>query len=588
MSRRRGRPAAFGTEEQVPVTTSRVRPFPLRFTHVDERGDRLTVDLTDSPLPRLARVLVGAISRDAEFDGTARSYGSMAGRATAARRFLAVLGDAGVGDCPPEALGPEHLDLLERHLDGSVRDTTAWKNLNLVCGLLRSAAAGSLFEPSAELEARLRFNTLRFDYEVQPLDAYPAEVVADLKAAAWRDVLAAKQRRDTGDRILAGGSDGHPVPAALVRAIRAHGGHLTTKEAVGLGLPGAWDKLGVAHRLLHLTTDDVAALLILLGLATGIEPEALAELPRGCVPDETTTRQVVLAYHKRRAHSSPHRVASVADGPITTPGGLLRLAHRLTAYTADALGSERLWLAFGHSRGPIVVRPSTLGPALERFADRHRITDAEGTPLGRVDRRRLRKSHKRDRYVATRGVLPDFAEGHSMEVAGRHYADLPSLRDLHEQTIEDALGDAVAVARPRVVPTAQLAELGTNPSSTSSEFAPEFIEPLVSGEADVFVAACTDITHGPFAPSGEVCPSPFVGCFTCPNAVFTARRLPAVLRYQRHCEQERQRWPAAEWERRYGAAYRTITEDILAAMTDDEIATAAALADLEYVPVENL
>ena len=463
MRARRGRPAEFGTEERVPVPAPRTRPFPLRFTHVDERGDRLTVDFTDSPLPRLARVLVAAIARDAEFDGTARSYGSMAGRATAARHFLTVLTDAGVGDCPPETLGPEHLDLLECRLDGTVLATTAWKHVNSVCGLLRSATAGGAFQPSAGLEARLRFNTLRFEYQVQPLDAYPGEVVARLKTAAWRDVLAAKQRRDIGERMLAGDDNSEPVLAALVREVDARGGHLATKEAVGLGLSGAWDKVGAAHRLLHLTTDDVAALLILLGLATGIEPEALAELPRGCVPDHPAERHVVLAYLKRRAHGSPHRVARIADGPVTTPGGLLRLAHQLTRRTAAALGSEVLWLAYGHGRGPIVVRPNTLGKALERFADRHQITDADGAPVVSIDRRRLRKSHKRDRYLATRGVLPDFAEGHSMEVAGRHYADLPSLRDLHEQTIEDALGDAVAVTRPRVVSTDQLAELGHQP-----------------------------------------------------------------------------------------------------------------------------
>jgi hypothetical protein len=584
---RRGRPASFGTEEDVPVAAPRVRPFPLRFVHVDERGERLTVDLTDSPLPDLARVLVAAMARDAEFDGTARSYGSMAGRASAARRFLAVLADAEM-DCSPEALGPEHLDLLESRLDGTMRATSAWATVNLVCGMLRSAASSRLYQPSPELEARLRFNTLRFEYQVQPLDAYAPDVVAALKAAAWRDVLAAKQRRDRGERLLADGDDGDAVLAALVREVHARGDHVTTKDAIRLGLPGAWDRIGAAHRLLHLTTDDVAAWLILLGLVTGIEPEALAELPRGCVPDQPTGRFVVLAYMKRRAHSTPHRVARIADGPITTPGGLLRLAHRLTGHTAAVLESERLWVVYGQCPGPIVVRPNTLSQALERFVHRHQITDADGVLLGGIDRRRLRKSYKRDRYLATSGVLPAFAEGHSMEVAGRHYADLPSLRDLHEHTIEGALGDAVAVARPRVLPTDQLDNLGASPSAAVSDLAPEVVDRVVSGEADVFVAACTGITHSPFAPPGEVCPNPFVGCFTCPNAVFTARRLPAVLRYQRHCEQERQRWPAAEWERRYGAAYKTITEDILPVMTAEEVATATALADREYVPTENL
>jgi hypothetical protein len=102
----------------------------------------------------------------------------------------------------------------------------------------------------------------------------------------------------------------------------------------------------------------------------------------------------------------------------------------------------------------------------------------------------------------------------------------------------------------------------------------------------VFVASCTDITHSPFGAPGQVCPSPFNGCFSCPNAVFTARWLATVIAYRRHYEAEASRWPAAEWQRRYGEAYRVIVDEILPAMTDGEVALASAQAGTAFVPGE--
>jgi hypothetical protein len=65
---------------------------------------------------------------------------------------------------------------------------------------------------------------------------------------------------------------------------------------------------------------------------------------------------------------------------------------------------------------------------------------------------RLRKTHKALWYAKTQGDLGRFAVGHTPEVAARHYADLPSLRHLHEQTIADGLNDALTSAlEPRIV-----------------------------------------------------------------------------------------------------------------------------------------
>lgn len=250
------------------------------------------------------------------------------------------------------------------------------------------------------------------------------------------------------------------------------------------------------------------------------------------------------------------------------------------------LGTDRLFACLG-ARGPIIPGPGpTISFALKRFMARHEVIAPDGTRLATLDRRRLRKSHKRDRYLSLGGVLSDFADGHSTEVAGRHYADIPSLRHLHEGTVEQALGDALGVARPRALSTAELVRLAARPAEPANGLGQDATARTVSGEADVFVASCTDITHSPFGAPGQVCPSPFSGCFSCPNAIFTARRLPAVIAYQHHCEAEAKRWPATEWQRRYGVAYRVIVDEILPAMTDEEVASATAQAGSAFVPAE--
>ena len=49
--------------------------------------------------------------------------------------------------------------------------------------------------------------------------------------------------------------------------------------------------------------------------------------------------------------------------------------------------------------------------------------------------------------------MRDFAIGHTPEVAARHYADIPALRHIHEQTIADGLQDALLSAlTPLILP----------------------------------------------------------------------------------------------------------------------------------------
>src|SRR3546814_3686123 len=136
------------------------------------------------------------------------------------------------------------------------------------------------------------------------------------------------------------------------------------------------------------------------------------------------------------------------------------------------------------------------------------------------------------------GALPisRFAVGHSREVAARHYADLPSLRPLHEAAVADAFRAALAAAMPTILPPTAEQTLREAPEQAGPLMPPDTVGPLLDGEQDVWLAACAGFHSSPFAEAGSPCAQPFWGCLDCPNAVITARKLPAILAFLEFAE----------------------------------------------------
>jgi hypothetical protein len=95
----------------------------------------------------------------------------------------------------------------------------------------------------------------------------------------------------------------------------------------------------------------------------------------------------------------------------------------------------------------------------------------------------------------------------------------------------------------------------------------------------VFLASCRDFHDTPFAAKGKPCPVAMWGCLECPNAVFTTRHLPQVLAFLSFTEAQREEYPAAEWELRYGTAHRRITAGIRYRFAPAQVATARAIAE---------
>src|SRR3546814_10147423 len=92
-----------------------------------------------------------------------------------------------------------------------------------------------------------------------------------------------------------------------------------------------------------------------------------------------------------------------------------------------------------------------------------------------------------------------FAVGHSREVAARHYADLPSLRPLHEAAVADAFRAALAAAMPTILPPTAEQTLREAPEQAGPLMPPDTVGPLLDGEQDVWLAACAGFHSSPFA-----------------------------------------------------------------------------------------
>lgn len=214
----------------------------------------------------------------------------------------------------------------------------------------------------------------------------------------------------------------------------------------------------------------------------------------------------------------------------------------------------------------------------ERMA-RHgldQLTDRDGSPVA-LCRRRLRKTVKSQQYLRVGGVLPDFATGHSRQVAAAHYADIEAHRPLHEQAVEDGLREALQVALP---PPVVIDQAGRRLDDGTDPLADRQVQQTLSGHSDVFLASCTDFYASPFARTyGTACPVPIWGCLECPNAVYTTRHLPSVLAFLGFVDYQRDRLPADEWQARYQLSRQRILDGILPKFTSEQVITARAIAE---------
>lgn len=300
-------------------------------------------------------------------------------------------------------------------------------------------------------------------------------------------------------------------------------------------------------------------------MRTGIVPDGIDALRLDNIT-RTSANTVLLSYRKGRT----------GDEALNLPRDAVRLLDRWLEHSAQLREhagdlASRLWIYVGHDglgrgQGRIFDRPR--GQRQRRaWMESSGVLGDDGQPLpvhgGRV---RATYHHRRDRTTWTGRTTID--PNHSARVEGDHYlsSHTPAQLDALEGVIEQAQGDVRRKAAPPVVINGE----------DAAAFAADFprlvedagldaaaIEALLSGEQDMFVAACASPLNGPHAPAGTLCPArPWV-CLLCPLAAFAPRHLPNLLRLKEYFSRQAQQMTTAQFLRIFGPYTARLDEDIL-------------------------
>ncbi|HZJ07307.1 MAG TPA: hypothetical protein VFD59_17830 [Nocardioidaceae bacterium] len=588
MSGRRGRPVRFPDPGDLPEPPADVRVIgPVVFSLVFD-GRARTIDLSDLPCPRLVRALAQALAGIGGQDGTVREWSGFAGMVKHLRAFVAFAaaavpgGDLGLGDVEPELLEAFETQVGAGYGSGSSQPHE-W--MRTVVRLLRLAGQDAPGVLSVHMQARVGYaTTTAFPSRPRPLDACPLGVFEAIGAAALADVRRIRDRIAAGERLAATGTDPRVAGWSRLENVLWHvarHGPLTTGEHSGIwAVDNTHGGVRAVNQHLFLTSADLVPLVVALIVATGLEPECVKGLRADCLVNPVSGF-VSIAYVKKRARNNSHKTIRVRDGgALHFPGGLIALVRRLTQRGRQLSGSDLLWIDVRYDGvHPSFGTSGSFNRNIGRWAHRHglgALSDRGGGAV-RLDLRRLRKTYKSRHYQRSAGMLDDFAQGHSKQVAARHYADIDAHNQVHEDAIEAGLRQALAVglALPVVAD-----EHGRPLGQGDADLTPAQVHAATSQDTDVFLASCTGFHASPFARTpGEGCPVAVWGCLECPNAVYTTRHLPSLLSFTGFLHAQRDELPAPEWQARYGLAFERLTTGITPRFTPEQITTARLIVE---------
>ena len=588
---RRGQRVSFTHEDGKPPAQRSDAVTGLRFTVDTSHGGSALIDLVELRPRRLA-LAFGSALRDL---APTMVRSTVLQHLNGLKRFFLFLNETAPKVDGPEHLRVEHIEGFESWLEAqgvtTIHRHTILAKAIIALRIVDASRPGAIDQ---KLRQRLRYTSARPLGRSTPRDAYSGYVAKQLRDAARADIQVITRRLKSPSRI-------EHSDTALCRHLEAAAAIIEAEGTIGymhstlqafhrrfhlLGLE-AGAPIRDLHARRYLLAEDLTPFLVLLSLETGLEPECVKALRADCLRNPASGT-VEIEYCKRRARGSEWKRLRVRDGASSTPGGIIRTLIELTAAARKHKPSENLWLYFHIGRlCDTFGNPQWM---LDTFVESHRIVDDAGQPL-RLLLSRLRKTHKALWYAKTQGDLGRFAVGHTSEVAARHYADLPSLRHLHEQAVADGLNDALTSAmKPRVVTPGEETVAKKDPASLQLPVPVAEVRRVLSGKQDVWLASCSGFHKSPFASEGEPCPEPFWGCLECHNAVITARKLPAIIAFLDFIVARRAEMAEADWWPKFGRAWSRITSQVLPAFSDavvtDAREKAKALEHQPYLPLE--
>ena len=587
---RKGTSVRFAPGDGVAPMHARDPVMGLRFNIEARYGGTVEVDLTGVHPRSFAITFAGALRRQSELGGSLGARSTIKQHLQAYLKFFAYLREHSTAKKPAD-LRADDVDGYEGFLEaGGMTPIHRHTVLAKAILALRSIDADQPGLLDEGVRHRLRYTSARSVGRSRPRDAYSPFVARQLRDAARGDI--AKIFRRIGWPLDE--DDNYPnlcrvtdeANARIVASGRLSSGDRTFKSLYFMRLRRGLPVSNLAeslHARFHLCAMDIPPLLTFLSLETGLELECCKALTIDCLKNPGPGT-IEIAYIKRRARGAEHKHIRVRDGGIGTPGGLIRKLIEATAFTRQFVPSENLWLYYYTGRKQLRAGLEHQQELVARWIKGHDLVDDDGEPL-RLVLSRLRKTHKALWYLKTEGHMARFAVGHTPEIAARHYADIPSLRPLHEATVAEAFSEVAAAAGPIILAPA---EEDTWRQCDPPPEGPEDRDSILRGDQDVWLAACSGFDRSPFGEPGEPCPQPFWGCLECRNAVITARKLPAIIAFLQFIEEQRAGLSAVDWAMKFGRAHARIAQQVLPAFPESVIAEARREADRHalYLPPE--
>lgn len=578
---RKGAHVAFAKDDAPTPADDKVAG--LRFIIEPAHGGPALIDVVDLKPRRLALAFAKALRLMSQPGGGLGARSTIKQHVCAYRTFFEYLAEIGARVRGPEDLRASHIDAFESWLEARGmtpihRHTVLAKPLQALRTL--DAETPSLLAP--DLKQRLRYTSARPIGRSKPRDAYSPFVARQLREAARADIAAITRRIGSGPASVAEAGGAQRLLDEVHQIISREGSVPHTHRRV-LRLyairyfaraPHA-PLVALLHGRHYLLAADIVAFLVLLSIETGLEIECLKALRTDCLRNPKAGT-IEIHYLKRRARGAEFKHLRVRDAGSLTPGGVIRTILSLTEQARRFHPSDNLWVYWrdGALRDDI-KHPETLAA----WVKRHDIRDDDGKPL-HLTLSRLRKTHKALWYLKSQGEIARFAVGHTPEVAVRHYADIPSLRPVHEATIASAFQEAYDSAlKVRVI----------TPSHEARQRRKRAAGAIAALDAsqDVWLARCTGFTQSPFAPAGAPCPHAAWACLECPNAIITAAKLPALFAFLDFMESERGGLSASAWRAKFGQAHARITEQILPKFPKTIVAKARSEARPRlHLPIE--
>jgi hypothetical protein len=587
---RRGTSVRFAPADGIAPAHASDRVLGLRFNIKARYGGTLEVDLTGVHPRPFAIAFAGALRRQSELGGPLGARSTIKQHFQAYLRFFAYLREHSTAKKPAD-LRADDIDGYEQFLEAGgmtpIHRHTVLAKAILALRSIDADQPGLLHE---SVRRRVSYTSTQSVGRSRPRDAYSPFVARQLRDAARSDI--ARIFRRIGNPLESEDGDANlrrvteEATARIMASGRLSSGDRAFKSLYFMRLRRSLPVSSLAedlHARFHLRAFDIPPLLTFLSLETGLEIECCKTLTIDCLQNPGPGT-IEISYTKRRARGAEHKHIRVRDGGTGTPGGLVRKLIEVTAFARRFMSSDCLWLYY--YTGPTQLRAGIEHPheLVDRWTAGHGIVDDDGEAL-RLVLSRLRKTHKALWYLKTEGHIARFAVGHTPEIAARHYADIPSLRPLHEATLAEAFSEVAAAAGPVILAPADEDSWRLRDDVSEGY---ENRHGILSGEQDVWLAACSGFDRSPFGEPGEPCPQPFWGCLECRNAVITARKLPAIIAFLRFIEEQRAGLSAADWEIKFGRAHARIAGQVLPAFPENMVAAARREAEGHtlYLPPE--